>query len=562
MKRSDAVLAFLVATVLGLLGGTPFDHPDFVTGHVGQVVTHFGNPKFFNYPGLLIYLFTLLYGAIFIVLYLAGAVGTPREFKTLIDGGTLISDPIAIPSFLPGHIVIVLFSFLGLYSIMSLTLRITGRRLAAVLALSVAGLSLLWVSNAHMLTVDLPSTALVIAAVAAYVAIGADAPLPGKIASVPAILAGLATATKYPAGLLVLALGIAEVAAPNRALRERLRRAFLVGLVALLTFLVVNPFILLDFGRFWRDLSSELGHSSGGHHGFASTGVSHHFVESLGVGIGIPALLAGVVGLGLFARNIAFSRPQRLAVLLFPVLHMGMISMSQLGFHRYALPVVPFLACGVGYAAYWAHRRLNVRLLYVVGLCLIAVLWHARSTVTMLRLLRGPDTRGILAKVLPRLGEAEHVWVSTYARRVLDPELTSTEEPPFSLLILEGFSIDRHVAEACSLDAIVSQELLRLDTVLVINPFTAPRSRVPYSSQSMYAPYPPDLAWRRMAGPYIEVYFDASRGSMLRSGVDAPGVAVLPAEQGFYRRTLVGRCKAHADTRRDGRERQVAPAVS
>jgi hypothetical protein len=544
MRRSDVGLAFLVASLFGLLGGTPFDHPDFVTGHVGQVVTHFGNPKFFNYPSLLIYLFTLLYGAIFVVLYLAGAVRTTREFKALIDAGTLISDPIVIPAFLPGHIVIVLFSFLGLYSIMSLTLRITGRRLAAVLALSVAGLSLLWVSNAHMLTVDLPSTALVIAAVASYVAIGADARSSGKRANVPAILAGLATAVKYPSGLLVWCLGIAEVAAPDRTLRDRLRRAFRVGLVALVTFLVVNPFILLDFGTFWRDLFSELRHSSGGHHGFASTGFSHHFVESLGVGIGMPALLAGVVGLGLFARNVAFSRRERLAVLLFPILHMGMISVSQLGFHRYALPVVPFLACGVGYLAYWAHRRLSIRLVFVVGLCLIAVLWHAQSTVAMLRLLRGPDTRRILADVLPNLGGVEHVWVSTYARRVLDPELTSTEQPPFSLLILEGFSIDRHVAEACSLDDLVVRELLRFDTVLVINPFSVPRSQVPYSSQSMYAPYPPDLAWRRMAGPYIEVYFDGSRPSMIRSEVERPGMTVLPAEQGFYRQMLARQCVA------------------
>jgi hypothetical protein len=52
-----------------------------------------------------------------------------------------------------------------------------------------------------------------------------------------------------------------------------------------------------------------------------------------------------------------------------------------------------------------------------------------------------------------------------------------------------------------------------------------------------------------MAGPYIEVYFDGSRPSMIRSGVDRPEMAVLPAEQGFYRQMLARQCVALAGAR-------------
>jgi hypothetical protein len=531
-------LVVLTAILVGLIGGTPFDHPDVVTQHTGRMIEHFGNPKFFNYPAFLIYLFGLLYGGVFLLLYAAGSVRTHGEFKALIDTGTLIEGPISVPVFLPGHVVIVLFSLLGLASVFCLTLRITGRRPAAVLALFATGLSLLWVSSAHMLTVDLPAAALVIATVGSYVAVVERSPLSYRSLLWPGILAGLATGTKYPSVLVVVALMVAELATIGRPARQRLARALFMGSVAVVTFVSTNPFILLDFRAFQQGLVFEFQHAARGHHGFMSTGLAHHLVESLGTGVGLPVLVGGMVGLGLFAVDSTVSYRNRLAVLLFPMLHMVLISTSRLGFHRYALPVVPYLAFGVANLACWLSRRARVKLMLIVGVCVMFVLWHAWSTVTMLRVLSGRDTRAVLAELVGSIGIGRASALSGGGSPYGDDKRQTAR----AAVIVSGFDVDRHVFAGCRLAPTVVRELQGLDTVLVINPFTASRSAVPFSPQSIYAPYPPDLEWRRLAGPYIEVYFDGARLRLGHREMESPFVSIAPAESGFYRQALTKEC--------------------
>ena len=59
--RAPILIVSLLALALGMQGGTPFHHPDSLIGRAKYTVRNFGNPDFFNYPGLMLYLNGVVY---------------------------------------------------------------------------------------------------------------------------------------------------------------------------------------------------------------------------------------------------------------------------------------------------------------------------------------------------------------------------------------------------------------------------------------------------------------------------------------------------------------------
>jgi|GEM_PF-4364937 len=75
--------------LLGAVGGPPFHHWDSVLTKAFQAVANGGDPKFFNYPGLVIYLNMLVYKALYGVPHWLGKVDSGEAFTAMHKTGYL-----------------------------------------------------------------------------------------------------------------------------------------------------------------------------------------------------------------------------------------------------------------------------------------------------------------------------------------------------------------------------------------------------------------------------------------------------------------------------------------
>lgn len=325
-------------------------HPDeFLTiGAAGAVLTG-GFPRFYNYPSLYIYLasIAILLGSAYglapnvadvylcarVVTALTGTAAVAVTYwagKRLYDRqGNVVPDATSAEHVVP-HL-----------------------SLAGLLAALILAIAPLHVQHSHFATVDVPSTVFIAACLGFaglvlkrgswrdYILCGA--------------MAGFAAGTKYNAGVLVLSLIAAHFLRRPEHLEpvEGSRAVKLVGGLggAMLAFVVSTPAVLFR----WRDLSYgfayELRHAAEGH-GLTFVGTGNGFLftftSSLWYGLG-PALaillvIASIYGLIRLDRR-AF------VILAFAVPYYALISLSQVRFARYALPLFPPAALLIAWMA-------------------------------------------------------------------------------------------------------------------------------------------------------------------------------------------------------------------
>jgi 4-amino-4-deoxy-L-arabinose transferase-like glycosyltransferase len=167
---------------------------------------------------------------------------------------------------------------------------------------------------------------------------------------------GLACATKYTAGIVLLCLAAATVLGPGRP-GVRAQRVAIAGGVALVAFTVANPYALFDFSAFRDGLHEQASASSdgGGKLGLTETNGIAYYLRTTLWGLGaIPAL--AVVGGGVWLAR----RHHRTAAVLVPapVLFLLFMGTQDRFFARWLLPVYPILCLLAAYGAVRALDRL------------------------------------------------------------------------------------------------------------------------------------------------------------------------------------------------------------
>jgi hypothetical protein len=170
---------------------------------------------------------------------------------------------------------------------------------------------------------------------------------------------GVACATKYTAGIVLLALLAAAALGPG-APRRRLAGLLLAGALALAAFLVANPYALLDHGAFTADLAKQSGtaNDGGGKLGLTQTDGVAYYLGTLTWGLGWLPTLAAAGGAAWLAV-----RDRRLALVLVPApLLLGLFLGAQdRVFARWLLPVYPILCLLAAAAVVAAGRALAAR---------------------------------------------------------------------------------------------------------------------------------------------------------------------------------------------------------
>jgi len=243
--------------------------------------------------------------------------------------------------FLAGRLVTVLLGVLTIPALCALGTRLYGCNTGMIAALLYA-IAPLAVVHAHFLTVDVPATFFVTLTLLWAARLLTEQTWRNYIFC--GVWAGLAAATKYNTGLVLIAPIAAHLL--NRepeACRKHRVAHFLVMLMAAGTaFIIGCPGPLINFAAFWKDVHYEVFEHSRSGHGllFAQTGPGwwYHSIVSLPYGLGIPLLLLATAG-------VVFACLRRTKadwlLLAFLMLYFLTTSLSAVRFARYMIPLFP-----------------------------------------------------------------------------------------------------------------------------------------------------------------------------------------------------------------------------
>lgn len=247
-----------------------------------------------------------------------------------------------------------------------------------------AGLSaaLLWAfdplaaRHAHYATVDMSAALLFFLASARIAAYWDGGSRRDGVWS--ALLIGLAAATKYHPGALVLFL------LPAPLLRKQWGTAALLAAVTSLAFLAANPTTWLDPAAFAERFAHLFPKIIGGE---ARTPFLWPTLKGLAANAGLPALAAAAAGLALFVRSPSKGDKVLAGIAVFTLLFLGSWSVQSA---HYALPLYPLLFLAAGRAlselSRWRPLLPSAALLLLLASAL-------PRTISMLGTLSRPDTR-------------------------------------------------------------------------------------------------------------------------------------------------------------------------
>jgi hypothetical protein len=183
---------------------------------------------------------------------------------------------------------------------------------------------------------------------------------------------------------------------------------------------------------------------------------------------------------------------------------------------------------------------------------------NLRSGINHDLLLLREDTRSVFQTLAaPELTRVnQHTYAGGYLEELIRGESVHStwDQVPNSevdFLVLDSFSHDRFIYDPMLrnsshitygrydpefLDQLTAKHF-GVGHVLVISPFKVSKETVPFSPESVYSPYPPDLPFRVSPGPYIEVY-GQDQAVIDKLGVECAQrglpCKLLPVQEGYY----------------------------
>lgn len=361
----------LLIRVIGLRWGLPSAahwysyHPDEsprqIVGAVAGILSSGDfNPHFFNYPSLYIYLTSFAY----LLMSMLGLTTTAASSAPW---------PVLQDITLAGRLVTALLGAATVPVVYLIGREIRGHRLGLAAALLMALLPG-HVQHSHFATVDVPATFFV--ALSLYFAVRALRPRDenspswsNKQLCIAAGMAGLAAATKYNGGVVIVAPIFSWFLLARRGLIISRASFALLPAMAVLGFLIGCPYSVLSFGEFWGDckingvcyelmVHPRLG--SGEIFKDTGNGWWYHLSFNLPFMMTWPLLIATLIGLAMavlqrtrwrWSTAISGDGAVWLPLLAWSALYCVTLGLSQVRFMRYTLPLMPafcvFAAGGV-----------------------------------------------------------------------------------------------------------------------------------------------------------------------------------------------------------------------
>jgi Dolichyl-phosphate-mannose-protein mannosyltransferase len=378
--------ACLVLRLWGIKQGLPYSYnSDEATHFVPRAVGFFGhdlNPHYFLNPPAYSYLLFIVFELWF------GSADAVRHLYT--------TDPTSV--FVVARVVAAVLGTLAV-----LLLYLAGRRLfgrgVGLLAAAILGLGFLPVFYSHLALNDVPTLAPI--ALSLYGIAGVLRRGRTRDYLISGLGIGLAAATKYTGGVMLLCLVFAALCdGAEDSLLRALRRLVLAGGVALLAFVIANPYALLDPGTFFSGVNQQASLSAGPDPVKLGTRPGNGFGYYLWTftwGLGWVPSLAAVGG----AVLLVLRRRIGLVLVIFPALIFFLYYMGGQTryFGRWVMPIFPLVALLAAYAVVEAIRWLRRRGFPgppIVALAVLLLLGQsAMADVHNDAVLSRPDTRNL-----------------------------------------------------------------------------------------------------------------------------------------------------------------------
>jgi 4-amino-4-deoxy-L-arabinose transferase-like glycosyltransferase len=384
------VLAAFGLRLWGFRQGLPYvynadENAHFVAGAIGMF-GHTYNPNYFINPPAFTYLLHVAFALGF-----GGRAGVSSSYAT--DPTNVFALARALSGVL-GALAVGLLAWAGA--------RLFDRRIGLVAAALLA-VAFLPVHYAHFALNDVPTLAPLCLALVGVGGVFTRARLLDY--AVAGVGLGLACATKYTGGIMLLPLVAAALVGPGEAKpvtsrqarqtgRRRIGGLALAGALALAAFLVANPFAVLDFSSFREGLSEQSAASSdgGGKLGLTASSGILYYLGTTTWGLGwLPALasLGGAIVLAV--------RDWRRALVLVPAIVVFVLFMGTQDryFARWLLPVYPLAALLAAYGALaalaWLRRPALAAAVAGVLLCAQGLVYAVHNDVVLAR----ADTRQV-----------------------------------------------------------------------------------------------------------------------------------------------------------------------
>jgi hypothetical protein len=413
-RWGTALGAILVLALLlrlwGIKSGLPYvydtDEDQHFVPHAIALLGHEGNPNYFDNPPAYTYLLAIVYE-----LYFGGRAALSHAFAV---------NPTEV--WVIARVITALLGVLAVWLLYLIAQRLFDRRVA-LLSAALMAVAFLPVFYAKLALNDVPT--LVPLELALW---GAAAILRGgrrRYYALAGLGLGVAAATKYTGGIVILPL-VAAIWFQDRADRRTLaRNTALAGGTAILAFVVCDPYSLLAFTAFKAGLAHQGAESAAAS---GKLGLTHgsgvlYYLWTATWGVGwVPAIAA------VLAIPRLYLRERRLLAFFLPALVVYLVFMGLQGryFGRWLMPVVPIICILAAYTAIAAADTLASRLprLPVLGnrvrvpaallagalLCAQGLVYSIHSGLVNSR----PDTRNIARAWL-----VAHVPIGT--RVVIEP---------------------------------------------------------------------------------------------------------------------------------------------
>ncbi|WP_165355160.1 ArnT family glycosyltransferase [Nocardioides oleivorans] len=309
----------------------------------------------------------------------------------------LVEDPAVV--YTVARLTVVL---LGTATVLAVALagRVAFGRTAGVWAAAFVGLSYLPVFYSHHALNDAPTllpTALALAACLRLHDRGGT-----RLAALAGLAVGVAAGVKYLAAPMAVVVGLAlllRVVGGRQRLAPALRDLAAAAVACLAGLVALNPFMLVEVGKFWGDFSGQSAQAATVKLGQAGAAWAGYPVTLLW-GFGVVPVVLAAAGLVVALRgDRGPDRGRALLLVTFPVLLYVLMSSQDRWFARWLLPAYPALAVLAGLGATRLTRVLRGALPGVVrplAAALVAVVALGQPVVDVLRsdlLLTRTDTR-------------------------------------------------------------------------------------------------------------------------------------------------------------------------
>jgi 4-amino-4-deoxy-L-arabinose transferase-like glycosyltransferase len=364
-----ALGAVLVVAALlrlwGIKSGLPYaydtDENQHFVPHAIGLLGHEGNPNYFDNPPAYTYLLSIVFEV-----YFGGRAALSHAFAV---------NPTEV--WVLARALTALLGVISVWLVYLVTQRLFDRRVA-LLSAALMAVAFLPVFYAKLALNDVPT--LVPLEFSLWASAAALQSGRRRYYALAGIGLGIAAATKYTGGIVILPLAaVILLAARDRAHRsEVLRSAALAAALAIVAFLVCDPYSLLAFASFKAGITHQGAESAAAS---GKLGLTHgsgilYYLWTATWGVGWVPAIAAAVGLGWLwfgeRRLLLFFAPALLVYLLF----MGVQGRY---FGRWLMPVVPMICVLAAYTAVRAAdaaasrlHRLQLPLVLAAGALLCA----------------------------------------------------------------------------------------------------------------------------------------------------------------------------------------------